>query len=81
VDCRHSSQLELRIVLSTSSLGLTLVYDMMSCGYQRSEVVRYTPLCWPAPVVVLNPDLRTTVLVTDTAADEHAMRYNRGALS
>jgi hypothetical protein len=69
VACRHDSQVELRIVLSVSSPGVTLVCNMMSCWYQFLEVVRSTPLCWPAPFVILNPDLRTTVLVTDTAAD------------
>jgi hypothetical protein len=56
-------------VLSVSSLGVTLLRIMMSCWYQFLEVVRYTPLCWPAPLVILNPDLRTTVLVTNTATD------------
>ena len=45
------------------------------------EFVRYTPLCRPAPFVILNPDLETTVLVTDTAANKQVMRHNRGALS
>jgi hypothetical protein len=55
---RHNSQLELRLVLHVPCLEVTLVRDMMSCGYQCVEVVRYTPLCWPAPFVMLNPDLR-----------------------
>jgi hypothetical protein len=66
---RHGSQVELRIVLSVSSLGVTLIRNMMSCGYQSLEVIRYTPLSYPAPFVILNLDLRTTVLVTYTAAD------------
>ena len=79
--CRHSSQLELRIVLHVPSLEVTIVRNLMSCGYRFPGVVRHTPLCWPAPFVILNPDLRAAVLITDTAANEQVTRHNRGLLS
>jgi hypothetical protein len=67
--CRHSSQLELRIVLHVPSLEVTIVRNLMSCGYRFPEFGRHTPLCWPAPFVILNPDSIATVLPTNTPAD------------
>jgi hypothetical protein len=67
--CRHSSQLELRIVLHVPSLQVYIVRNLMSCGYRFSGVVRHTPLCWLAPCVILNPDSIATVLPTNTAVD------------
>jgi hypothetical protein len=56
-------------LLHVPSLEVTIVRNLMSCGYRFPEFGRHTPLCWPAPFVILNPDSIATVLPTNTPAD------------